>query len=46
MKKYIISLIFVYMSAFAENQTAPVDYLKNYSADFTDTDGDGMTDVY
>ncbi len=46
MRKCIVSILFVYMSAFAENQTAPVDYLKNYSADFTDTDMDGMTDVY
>jgi len=27
------------------NPTAPNDYLKYYSGDFTDTDGDGMSDV-
>ena len=27
------------------NSTAPVAELTNYGADFTDTDGDGMTDV-
>ena len=27
------------------NPTAPIDLLKYYSGDFTDTDGDGMTDV-
>ena len=27
------------------NTTAPIDELNYYGADFTDTDGDGMTDV-
>ena len=32
--------------ALVPNTTAPNDLLKYYSGDFTDTDGDGMTDVY
>ena len=28
-----------------ENLTAPHELLRNYGGDYTDTDGDGMTDV-
>ena len=42
----IIGLSMLCTSLFAVNPTAPNDTLKNYSGDFTDTDGDGMTDVY
>ena len=29
-----------------ENLTAPHELLRNYGGDYTDTDGDGMTDVF
>ena len=46
MKNYIVLLFAVFAtSVFAQNPTAPNNYLENYSGDFTDTDGDGMTDV-
>ena len=44
---YVMALgAFVTTSVFAVNPTAPTQQLKSYSGDFTDTDGDGMTDVY
>ena len=33
------------MLASINNETAPIAELSNYGSDFTDTDGDGMTDV-
>jgi hypothetical protein len=43
----LIGLFSLFISAMGreENPTAPIDLLKSYSGDFTDTDGDGMTDV-
>ena len=32
-------------SEFNENPTAPYDYFANFEGNYTDTDGDGMTDV-
>ena len=37
--------LFINATSGEENPTAPIDALKYYSGDFTDTDGDGMTDV-
>ena len=44
--KKILLLLLSFTSLFSENETAPVNFLINYEGDFTDTDGDGMTDVY
>lgn len=37
--------LFINATGREENPTAPIDLLKYYSGDFTDSDGDGMTDV-
>lgn len=44
----ILTLLFVVtsvLSAFTDNPTAPYDYFNKFEGDYTDTDGDGMTDV-
>ena len=44
----ILTLLFVatsVLSAFSDNPTAPSDYFLKFEGDYTDTDGDGMTDV-
>ena len=49
MKNITLFLIFLLLasqsSAFTDNPTAPYDYFKKFEGDYTDTDGDGMTDV-
>ena len=46
MKNTILLLMSaISMLASINNETAPIAELSNYSSDFTDTDGDGMTDV-
>jgi hypothetical protein len=44
--KKILLLLLSFTTLFSENETAPVNFLINYEGDFTDIDGDGMTDVY
>jgi len=44
--KKILLLLLSFTTLFSENETAPVNFLINYEGDFTDSDGDGMTDVY
>ena len=41
----LLLLIPLHLNGYFENPTAPIDELRNYSGDFTDTDGDGMTDA-
>ena len=45
--KKILLLVTITGSCFAQtiNLTAPITELRQYGADFTDTDGDGMTNV-
>lgn len=46
MKNIILFLLsFTSVLAVSSNPTAPITELQYYGADFTDTDGDGMTDV-
>ena len=46
MKNIILFLLsMIHVLASNVNTTAPIDELNHYGADFTDTDGDGMTDV-
>ena len=45
MKNILLLLAVFASSAFGSNPTAPNKYLESYAGDFTDSDGDGMSDV-